>query len=116
MMRKVRSQARIELRCFLKGDAMPRVVETQHAGVGNARGEPVGLGGSDQDVFAGANQKRWSFDLRETRPRGVARNRVELSEDGSKRGRPVQADAQMRAHRFGTDRIEELRGIEQAWK
>ena len=64
MMRKVRSQRRVELRCFLKGDAMPRVIETQHTGLGNARGEPVGLAGANQDVLAGANQKRWSFDLR----------------------------------------------------
>ena len=64
MTREVLSQSRIELRCFLKGHAMSGVVETQHPGAGNARGEPVGLCGANQDVFAGADQKRGRFDLR----------------------------------------------------
>ncbi len=93
MTREVLSQRRIELRCFLKRHAVPRIVETQHAGVGNARGEPIGLGGANQDVFPGADQKRGRFDLRETRLRGVAPNRMELAENGSKGGWTVQPHA-----------------------
>ena len=113
---EVLSQRCVELRCLLKGHAVPRIVETQHVGVGNTRGEPVGLGGANQDVFAGADQKRGRFDLRETRLRRVAPNRMELAEDSSKGGWTVQSYAQMRAHPFGADRIEELRRIEQAWE
>jgi len=83
MMRKVLSQRRIELRCFLKRHAVPRIVETEHAGVGNACGEPIRLCGANQDVLAGADQKRGRFDLRETRLRRVAPNRMKLAKDGS---------------------------------
>ena len=116
MPRDVLAQRRIELRGFLKGDAVPRVIETLHTGVGNARGESVGLCGAYQDVFARTDQKRGRLDLRETRPCRVARDRMELSKDSSKRGRSVQAHTQMRAHPFRPDRLEELRGVEQARK
>lgn len=60
---KVFAQRCIERRRFLKGDSVPRVLETKDACVGNARGESVGLGGAYQDVLAGSNQKRGGFDL-----------------------------------------------------
>ena len=113
---EVLAQCSIELRCFLKRDSVPCILEPKHASIANASSESVGLSGAYQDVLARSNQKRGGIDLREAGPGRVAPNRMELSKDSAKRRRPVQANAQMRAHRLSTDRLEKLGRIEQARK
>ena len=85
----------IELGGFLKGDAMPRVVEAKHTGTRNARSKTIGLRRANQDVETWAHEKRRVLDPRQSRLGRMAHDRVKLSKHGSKRRGAAQPDVHM---------------------
>jgi hypothetical protein len=58
------TQGSVQPSRLLEGDPVARVIEAQHFCVWNPFGEPIGLRGPNQDVFAWTDQEGRQLNLR----------------------------------------------------